>query len=58
MQKKSTIKYLVAKVIINNNEVKYTEPKIFDKGLFAKQFIYEKTFKNETYTLQEIYVNE
>ncbi len=58
MQKKSIYKYLVTKVIINNNEVKYINPKIFEKGLFAKKYIFDQTLKNEIYSLQEIHVIE
>ncbi len=58
MQKKPIHKYLVSKIVINNNEVKYTNPEIFDKGLLASKFIYDQTLKNEIYTIQEILVNE
>jgi hypothetical protein len=58
MTTKPIEKYLVTKTEINSREVKYVEPKIFNKGILARKYVKNMKAVNEKYLIQEIYVIE
>jgi hypothetical protein len=54
MAKKISIKYVVSKVVIENNEMKFTEPKMFDSNVMAKKYFMEMNAENGYYIFHEL----
>ena len=55
MSEKSIEKYLVTRIVIRDNEVKFTDPKLFDKGILARQYIFSMNAEDAVFALHEVH---
>ena len=54
MAKKISVKFVVSKVVIENNEMKFTEPKMFDSNVMAKKYFMELNAESGYYMFHEM----
>ena len=54
MAKKISAKYVVSKVVIENNEMKFTEPKMFDSNVMAKKYFMEMSAESGYFMFHEL----